>query len=120
MLSANTGLSIPPESHFIPYLHHRYSSTSRWDDAATFGLARDITSDAHFLGWGLNVEEALCSVTARRPKSFQETVRAFYELYAGREQKTRWGDKTPHYVFFLDTLLELFPGLVVVEIIRDG
>jgi len=121
MLSANTSVAIPPESHFIPYLHHRYDKVNgAWNPGLTNQLARDIASDAHFLEWDLDPAVTLAKVTARRPTSFRDTVREFFRAYADHEGKTRWGDKTPHYIFHLDTLRELFPTLLVIEVIRDG
>ena len=41
-------------------------------------------------------------------------------MYAARFGKPRWGDKTPHYCFELDTIRRVLPEARFVHIIRDG
>jgi hypothetical protein len=56
----------------------------------------------------------------RPPDSYAQAIREVYALYANRQGKTRYGDKTPSYVISMDTLGELFPEARFVHIIRDG
>jgi len=121
LLAANPGISIPPESHFVSYLHHRYAGRlDRWRPADSRALARDIADDAHFRDWGLDPDVTTTEVLAANPGSFAETVEQFYLAYARRENKTRWGDKTPHYLFEHETLLRAWPDLLLLNVLRDG
>jgi hypothetical protein len=43
-----------------------------------------------------------------------------FEIWARKEGKPRWGDKTPHYVRDIPLLLRLFPDAQVIHVIRDG
>jgi hypothetical protein len=43
-----------------------------------------------------------------------------FEAWAIREDKPRWGDKTPEYVSEIPLLLQLFPEAQVIHIVRDG
>jgi hypothetical protein len=43
-----------------------------------------------------------------------------FEAYARKHGKTSWGDKTPHYVHHVDTLLGIWPDARVVVLVRDG
>jgi sulfotransferase family protein len=43
-----------------------------------------------------------------------------FEAYARKHGKPRWGDKTPHYVHHVDTLLGIWPDARVVVLVRDG
>lgn len=54
------------------------------------------------------------------PDSYSDAVRAVFEVFAGRQGKRLYGDKTPGYVNHLDLLEELFPESKFVHIIRDG
>jgi hypothetical protein len=47
-------------------------------------------------------------------------VRAFYELYAQRFGKPRWGDKTPRYSLILASIESLLPEARFIHVIRDG
>ena len=49
-----------------------------------------------------------------------EAIAAIFEAYAAKEQKPRWGDKTPMYMRHLPLLDRLFPTAQYVHLIRDG
>jgi hypothetical protein len=119
MLGAHPELAIPPESHFLGYLGHRYGRRG-WSPAAVSAVAADVARDAHFRAWGLDPGSAAARVVASQPGSLAETLGGFYSAYAASEGKLLWGDKTPHYVFILDQLRELWPDLRVIHVIRDG
>jgi hypothetical protein len=55
-----------------------------------------------------------------RPLTAAAGVRAFYELYAARFGKRRWGDKTPLYCLHLPTIEKLLPEAHFLHLIRDG
>ena len=119
MLGAHPELAIPPESHFLGYLGHRYGRRG-WSASAVSAVAADVARDAHFRNWGLDPGSAAAGVVASQPGSLAETLGGFFSAYAASEGKRLWGDKTPHYVFILDQLRELWPDLRVIHVIRDG
>ena len=43
-----------------------------------------------------------------------------FDAWAFKENKARWGDKTPHYIMDIASLVEVFPAAKVIHIIRDG
>ena len=47
-------------------------------------------------------------------------VRAFYEAYAARAGKPRWGEKTPRYVLKMPLIQAALPEARFVHVIRDG
>ena len=47
-------------------------------------------------------------------------MRTFFELYAEREGKPRWGDKTPNYVKRMKQIQRTIPEARFVHMIRDG
>jgi hypothetical protein len=121
MLAASPTIAIPPESHFLSYLYKRYAGKlNRWTPALSRQLALDISHDGHFEHWGLDPGATVERVLARKPATFAATVAGFFSIYASDEGKTRWGDKTPHYIFFHRELAGLFPRLRVIHLIRDG
>ena len=52
--------------------------------------------------------------------AYRFVVEAPFRAYAAKAGKTRWGDKTPHYVHHIDELLELWPNARFVVLVRDG
>ena len=63
-----------------------------------------------------------CSRASRRSKPFNTTdaVRAFYELYADKHGKPRWGDKTPDYIRKMKKIQKTLPEARFIHVIRDG
>jgi hypothetical protein len=49
-----------------------------------------------------------------------DAIRAFYMLYAEREGKSRYGDKTPGYVQEMRRIQRVLPEARFVHIVRDG
>jgi hypothetical protein len=55
-----------------------------------------------------------------RPSTASEAIRTAFSLYAEAQSKTRYGDKTPTYVFHLPMLAGAFPEARFVHVVRDG
>src|SRR5204863_6414452 len=49
-----------------------------------------------------------------------EAARAFYEAYAAKHGKPRWGEKTPQYLKTMKRIAGALPEASFVHIIRDG
>ncbi len=52
-------------------------------------------------------------------RSFAGVFAAMFERYAVHEKKSRWGEKTPGNVYYVDKILEDFPNAQFVYIYRD-
>ena len=55
-----------------------------------------------------------------QPFNTTDAVRAFYELYAAKHGKHRWGDKTPDYIRKMKKLSKTLPEARFIHVIRDG
>ena len=53
-------------------------------------------------------------------RSYSAVVCRLFEAWSARENKPRWGDKTPQYVRHIPLLAELFPNARFLHIVRDG
>src|SRR3954454_2013220 len=90
MLDAHPELAIPPETHFLPQVVR-----AERNGADTDGLIGVITEHRRWPDFGLDEGE----LRARAGDSGASGVlRAFYGLYAEKEGKPRWGDKSTNYV----------------------
>ena len=114
LLRSHPRLSLPPESHFIPAFYRAWGDPS--SDRQARALGRRILALRRVRAWGLALEPA--AFDGRR--SFAEIVDVVYGEFARQEGKSRWGDKTPHYVTQIPTLLRAFPRAKIVHIYRDG
>ena len=73
------------------------------------------------LGLPLNpatiVDELIARTTA---PTFAEAVRVIIETFARATGKARWGEKTPHHLFYVREILADFPGAKIINLVRDG
>ena len=117
MLDAHPDLAIPPETHFVPELIERFEAD---DDPTPDEVVEIITSGRHWGDFDLDVEELLARLRTREPLDAAAATRAFFELYAEREGKPRWGDKTPIYVKHMRDIEDVIPEARFIHLIRDG
>ncbi len=113
ILDRSPGIAIPDESFFIPLLARRHRGNV---DRARF--VDDLRRLPTLRAWGLSAEDIAPHL---RPEMHAgEAIAAIFEAYAAKEQKPRWGDKTPMYMRHLPLLDRLFPTAQYVHLIRDG
>ncbi|MGO9559138.1 MAG: sulfotransferase family protein [Acidimicrobiales bacterium] len=70
----------------------------------------------------LGVDEASCReiVAEMEPADYPEAIRLLFAARAVKNGKARWGNKTPHMIFHLGRLAQIFPDAQFVHIVRDG
>jgi Sulfotransferase family len=113
VLDRSSGIAIPDESFFVPLLARRHRGEV--DDARFLDDLRRLPT---LRAWGLSPEDVR---TRLQPGArTAEAIAAIFEAYAAREQKPRWGDKTPMYMRHLALLERLFPEAQYVHLIMDG
>lgn len=122
MLDAHPEIAIPPETHFLPEVIKECRRIRR--RTGEFASAEQVTAlIAGHRRWGdfhLDEEELVERLRERQPVTARRAIRAFYRLYAERQGKPRWGDKTPEYVLNMARLGRLLPEARFVHVIRDG
>jgi hypothetical protein len=116
MLDAHPNMAIPSESHFIPDLIKAY----RLESASPERLAEVVTAHRRWGDFHLDAEELRERFRAIDPLNPGDAIRAFFELYAEREGKSRWGDKTPGYVREMHRIESVLPEARFIHLIRDG
>ncbi|MDR0673751.1 MAG: sulfotransferase [Zoogloeaceae bacterium] len=124
MLGQHKRISVPEVvwyyPRFRPYLH-TYGDLSRPENFRT--LAEEMVFGLKTPFWGMPVNPATIvdEIVARAPEqSFAGVFAAMIEKYAEHEGKPRWGEKTPHNLYFVKEILEDFPNAQFVFITRDG
>jgi len=115
MLDAHPDLAIPPETHFVPDLIDAIEGGANPEQAvATMTAVRQ---------WGdLHTDPADVVARWRRLDSFAPgpALRAFYAIYAERQGKPRYGEKTPAYVKSMLKIEAAMPEARFIHVIRDG
>jgi hypothetical protein len=116
MLDAHPQLTVPPETHFLPELIDVADAGNPTPEA----LLATITGQREWGDFGLSEEELLERFRALDPLTAGDALRAFYEAYAERVGKPRWGEKTPIYVKSMRKIESALPEARFVHVIRDG
>ncbi len=115
MLDAHPELTIPPETHFVPELIDAIEGGAGPEQAVeTMTAVRQ---------WGdLHTEPAEVVERWRGLERFEPgaALRCFYEMYAERQGKPRWGEKTPSYVKSMRKIEGALPEARFIHVIRDG
>jgi hypothetical protein len=114
LLRAHPRLTFPEESHFIPAFYRAYGDPENEREARA--LAARILAASRVKAWGLTLDPSAFA----GDRSFARVAARIYEAWAEKQQKPRWGDKTPGYVLEIPLLLKLFPGAKILHIVRDG
>ena len=121
MLDSHPELTIPPETHFIPLLFKTMKERRKEGNRMTATEVSDFLAEHRRWGdFGLDkaaLRERLESEGKLRTRS---VLRAFYELYAESQGKTRYGDKTPGYVKQMGIVQRSLPEVRFIHLIRDG
>lgn len=114
LLRRHPNLTFPGESHFIPKFYKVFGEPK--NESEVLKLAETILGLQWVRSWDLQVKPG-DFVDCR---SYSELVSGVFEAWAKKENKPRWGDKTPQYVTDIPIFVELFPACKIVHIIRDG
>ncbi len=114
LLRSHPRVTIPRESHFIPRFYRAYGDPRNEREAVL--LAARILQVRGVKSLELDLRpDAFAGC-----RTFAQAVTLLYEEWARKENKVRWGDKTPQYVNDIPLLLELFPRAKIIHIYRDG
>jgi Sulfotransferase family len=117
MLDAHSQLAIPPETHFIPDAVDACRASGN-DPCETF--VRVLLASRHWSDFQLDADALRARIRAFKPFDMGAALRIFYQLYAQRFGKTRWGDKTPTYLSQMQLIAQLLPETSFIHLIRDG
>ncbi|MFW5488405.1 MAG: sulfotransferase [Desulfovibrio sp.] len=113
MLDAHPELSIPSETMFLAgLLDSPPASVEEFTNAVT---------QCHTWGdFHISEDELRTALDKLESFSLGMAVRTFYQLYAAKQGKTRWGDKTPPYGQYVDRIADILPEARFIHMVRDG
>jgi hypothetical protein len=115
MLDSHPALAIPDETHFIPRLA---LLANQGADARQ--LVEALQVDSRWESWGIDPPQLAARANSHDASPLASVLRAFFECYASRFGKSRYGDKTPPYVHEMPRIRQLFPEARFVHLVRDG
>jgi hypothetical protein len=115
MLDAHPQLAIPPETHFVPDLIEAIDGGAAPERAVEVMQSVRQWGDLH-----IEPEEVLERFRALDRFEAGPALRSFYAIYAERQDKPRWGEKTPAYVRNMRQIERALPEARFIHVIRDG
>jgi hypothetical protein len=113
-------LAVAHEPRFLATMaphHDRYEVDGGIDLDRFLG---DLYSVSNFRRLGLPRSELAAALEAQHPTGFADAVRVVFAMYARSRGKTMYGDKTPLYVSFIESIADLLPETRFVHLVRDG
>lgn len=116
MLDAHPDLAIPLETHFLLPL----VELPPHEAASPEMFLRAITEFHTWPDFHLSAEEFADQLNRITPFNPAAGVRCFYQMYAAKFGKKRWGDKSPPYGFHMAEIHRLLPEARFIHVIRDG
>lgn len=120
MLDSHSELAIPPETGFLT-LGEKLKG--RGDELRENFFRAVVNYPEAAPAWpDFEIPEQTfrAALNEINPFNVSDGFRAFYRLYASRQGKPRWGDKTPIYCLHLDAIRRVLPEARFVHIVRDG
>lgn len=114
LLRSHPHLTFPDESYFIPQFYEAYGDPHNEREAVE--IAAQILRVRWVQAWGLSLEPSAFA----HDRSYAQIARRVYAAWAEKENRPRWGDKTPRYVLKIPLLLKIFPAAKILHIYRDG
>jgi hypothetical protein len=115
MLDAHPNLAIPPETVFVPEL-----MATADGGADSEGVMDFLRSTRRWPDLQIPDEEMAARLGELPALDGGAVARAMFTLYAERQGKERWGDKTPKYSLHMTDLEQALPEARFVHLIRDG
>jgi hypothetical protein len=116
MLDAHPEVGIPSETHFF----HKLVKRSERREISPELLADTIIAHKRWGDFRLDPDELRARFDAIEPFNLADALRSFYSLYAEKQGKTRWGDKTPGYLRYMRRIEWVLPEARFIHLIRDG
>jgi hypothetical protein len=118
MLDAHPQLAIPPETHFLNPLIQASGRLRFNPKTASKAIVQD--ERRRWKDFGLTEDDLRAKFEAIDSFNTADAIRGFYELYAEKHGKGRWGDKTPDYIRKMKKLQKTLPEARFIHVIRDG
>ena len=118
MLDAHSELAMPPETHFFASLRSASGELKFGPSDAVEAIVDD--EHRRWNDFGMEEEELLARFEAIPRFNLADALRAFYSLYAEKQGKERWGDKTPDYIERMRQIKGVLPEARFIHVIRDG
>jgi hypothetical protein len=112
--------AIPTESMFVGDFARAREGKDFSDHESAVRLTRSVWEHPKVRLWDLPGPAPEPPLGLDHASAYRVALEAPYRAYATREGKSRWGDKTPYYLAFVDRIVDVWPEARFLEVVRDG
>ena len=120
MLDAHSELAIPPETGFLTLSENLTGKGDKLREKFFHAVVNYSEPSLSWPDFEIPKEAFWIALTKVTPFNISDGYRTFYRLYAERCGKPRWGDKTPVYCRYIQSIRRVLPEARFIHIIRDG
>jgi hypothetical protein len=120
MLDAHPDLAIPPETGFLALCAGLHASPPITAEDFVRQISHFPPDAPTWPDFRLREDALVAALGTEPPFDIPAGLRKFYEMYAARFGKTRAGDKTPLYCFYVASIHEWLPEARFIHLVRDG
>ena len=111
----------PFETQFILKYHDKLNSYGDITQLSRLTrLINDISKERAIAQWGVKFNPEVVKKALGDEFSYTEFVNYICTQLMKKKGKSKWGDKTPHYLLKLNQLVNLYPNAKYLYIVRDG
>lgn len=118
MLASHPRLFVPDETGFIPFLVKKNQIDAPLTLAQTEKILQRIGA-LNFL-WRDCVKDIPAFYASLPEPRLNHLLDSIFRNHTADHPITRWGDKTPLYIQYIDLLNRIFPEAQFIHLIRDG
>lgn len=120
MLDSHPEIAIPPETGFLLGALELTKNNSVSVEQLVNTMTQYPENAPNWSDFQIPVADLTKELKTIDPFNVSDGLRCFYQLYAQRFGKSRWGDKTPDYSLQIQAIGEMLPEAHFIHIIRDG
>jgi hypothetical protein len=113
-------VAVPPESMFLADFAPVRRAGGLEDPERAARFIRQVWVHPRVRAWKLEGDPPPVPAGLSHEGAYRFAVSAPFEAYAAAQGKSRWGDKTPLYLRFVDELQAVWPAARFVVLVRDG
>lgn len=119
ILNAHPELAVANEPQFMGSVA-RQRNRLESDGLDVPAFLRVVYGNANFERLGLDHTTVELALRETDPGTLADAIRCVFAVFAEREGKNLYGDKTPGYVVQMPVLSDMFPEAQFIHLIRDG
>jgi len=124
ILGHHSRLAVPEVTWYYPRFRaflYTYGDLSHRENYKTLISEMIFGLKTPFFGLDLNPATIVDGLLGEvKGNSFAEAFRVILQHYANAVGKPRWGEKTPHNLYYVNEILQDFPNAKFIHLVRDG